>query len=77
MPNMFRSFTYPGSDFHEMNLEWLFDACCRNTGLALNVSGNALRLVNSDGEVLSSVIVSYAEKALTDKNGKDINILTK
>lgn len=73
MPNMFRNFTYPGSDFHEMNLEWLFDACCRNTGLALNVSGNALRLVNSDGEVLSSVIVSYAEKALTDKNGKDIS----
>ena len=73
MPNMFRNFSYPGSDFHEMNLEWLFDACCRNTGLALNVSGNALRLVNSDGEVLSSVIVSYAEKALTDKNGKDIS----
>lgn len=70
---MFRNFSYPGSDFHEMNLEWLFDACCRNTGLALNVSGNALRLVNSDGEVLSSVIVSYAEKALTDKNGKDIS----
>ena len=73
MPNMFRNFSYPGSDFHEMNLEWLFDACCRQTGLALNVSGNALRLVNSEGEVLSSVIVSYAEKALADKNGKDIS----
>ena len=72
MPNMFRNFTYPGSDFHEMNLGWLFDQCGR-PGLALNVSGNALRLVNSQGEVLSSVIVSYAEKALTDKNGKDIS----
>lgn len=73
MPNMFRNFSYPGSDFHEMNLQWLFDCCCRTTGIALNVSGNALRLVNSEGEVLSSVIVSYAEKALADKNGKDIS----
>ena len=72
MPNMFRNFTYPGSDFHEMNLQWLFDSM-GNPGLALNVSGNALRLVNSNGDVLSSVIVSYAEKALTDKNGNDIS----
>ena len=72
MPGMFRNFTYPGSDFHEMNLQWLFDSMGR-PGLALNVSGNALRLVNSNGDVLSSVIVHFAENALADKNGKDIS----
>ena len=73
MPNMFRNFSYPGTDFHEMNLDWLVDMCSKFVGLALNVSGDKLRLVNDKGEVVSSVTVSYAEKALTDKNGKDIS----
>lgn len=73
MPNMFRNFTYPGTDFHEMNLEWLVAMCQKFVGLALNVSGDKLRLVNDKGEVVSSVTVSYAEKATTDKNGKDIS----
>lgn len=73
MPNMFRNFTYPGSSFHEMNLDWLVAMCQKFIGLALNVSGDKLRLVNQDGEVISSVTVSYAEKATTDKNGKDIS----
>lgn len=73
MPNMFRNFTYPGSSFHEMNLDWLVDMCQKFIGLGLNVSGDKLRLVNQDGEVISSVTVSYAEKATTDKNGKDIS----
>lgn len=73
MPNMFRNFTYPGTDFHEMNLEWLVNMCQKFVGLALNVSGDKLRLVNENGEVVSSVTVSYATKALTDKNGKDID----
>lgn len=73
MPNMFRNFTYPGTDFHEMNLEWLVAMCQKFVGLALNVSGDKLRLVNEKGEVVSSVTVSYAEKATTDKNGKDIS----
>lgn len=73
MPNMFRNFTYPGTDFHEMNLEWLVDMCQKFVGLALNVSGDKLRLVNDKGEVVSSVTVSYAEKATVDKNGRDIS----
>ena len=73
MPNMFRNFTYPGTDFHEMNLDWLVDMCQRYVGLALNVSGDKLRLVNESGEVVSSVTVSYAEKATVDKNGRDIS----
>lgn len=73
MPNMFRNFTYPGSSFHEMNLDWLVAMCQKFIGLGLNVSGDKLRLVNQDGEVISSVTVSYAEKATTDKNGKDIS----
>ncbi len=73
MPNMFRNFTYPGTDFHEMNLDWLVDMCLKFVGLALNVSGDKLRLVNDKGEVVSSVTVSYAEKATVDKNGRDIS----
>ena len=73
MPNMFRNFTYPGSSYHEMNLEWLVNMCQKFVGLALNVSGDKLRLVNENGEVVSSVTVSYATKALTDKNGKNID----
>lgn len=73
MPNLFRNFTYPGTDFHEMNLEWLVAMCQKFVGLALNVSGDKLRLVNENGEVVSSVTVSYATKALTDNNGKNID----
>ena len=73
MPNMFRNFSYPGTDFHEMNLEWLVNMCQKFVGLALNVSGDKLRLVNENGEVVSSVTVSYATKALTDQNGKNID----
>ena len=73
MPNMFRNFSYPGTDFHEMNLEWLVAMCQKFVGLALNVSGDKLRLVNDKGEVVSSVTVSYATKALTDQNGKNID----
>lgn len=73
MPNMFRNFTYPGSSYHEMNLQWLVDMCMKYTGLALNVSGDKLRLVNDKGEVVSSVTVSYAEKATVDKNDRDIS----
>lgn len=73
MPNLFRNYTYPGTDFHEMNLEWLVAMCQKFVGLALNVSGDKLRLVNENGEVVSSVTVSYATKALTDNNGKNID----
>ena len=73
MPNMFRNFSYPGTDYHELSLDFLVDMCYKFVGLALNVSGDKLRLVNDKGEVVSSVTVSYSDKALTDQNGKNID----
>lgn len=64
---------YPYTDYHELNLDYLLRLCRENVGLSLNILGDNLRLVNADGEVISSVTVSYAEKALTDKNGRDIS----
>ena len=64
---------YPYTDYHELNLDYLLRLCRENVGLSLDVLGDNLRLVNANGEVISSVTVSYAEKALTDKNGKDIS----
>lgn len=69
---MFRNFTYPGSDFHELNLDFLLDMCCRFAGLRLDVQGDNLRLVNERDEVVSSVQVSYADKALKDIDGNMI-----
>lgn len=65
--------SYPYTDYHELNLDYLLRLCRENVGLSLDVLGDNLRLVNANGEVISSVTVSYAEKALTDKNGKDIS----
>ena len=69
---MFRNFTYPGSDFHEMNLDWLLCMCQRFAGLRLEVQGDYLRLVNERDEVVSSVQVSYADHALKDIDGNMI-----
>ena len=43
---------------------------CHACGLKLMVQGDYLRLVDKNGNVLSNVQVSYAEKALMDKDGK-------
>lgn len=64
---------YPYTDYHELNLDYIMKLCRENVGLHLNVLGDNLRLVNDNGDVVSSVTVSYAEKALSDKNGKDID----
>lgn len=64
---------YPYTDYHELNLDYIMKLCRENVGLALNVQGDKLRLINANGDVVSSVTVSYAEKALSDKNGKDID----
>ena len=69
---MFRNFTYPGSDFHEMNLDWLLCMCQKFAGLRLEVQGDYLRLVNERNEVVSSVQVSYADHALKDIDGNMI-----
>lgn len=68
---MFHEFPY--TNFSEMNLDWLVCMCRQNQGLHLAVVGDYLRLLNADNEVISSVQVSYAEKALTDVHGRDID----
>ena len=68
---MFHEFPY--TNFSEMNLDWLVCMCKKNQGLHLAVVGDYLRLLNANNEVISSVQVSYAEKALTDVHGRDID----
>lgn len=62
----------PYTDFHELNLDFLLREFRKYGGLKLVVQGDKLVLMNDKDEVVSSVTVSYATKALTDKNGKDI-----
>lgn len=63
---------YPYTDFHELNLDWLMGELKKYTGLKLAVAGDKLSLVNDRGEVINSVTISYAEKALNDVDGNPI-----
>lgn len=67
---MFHDFPY--TDFHELNLDYLMCLCKKSMGLKLQVVGDNLRLVNANGEVISNVTISYAEKALNDVDGRAI-----
>lgn len=62
----------PYTDFHELNLDFLLREFRKYGGLKLAVQGDKLVMLNDKDEVVSSVTISYATKALTDKNGKDI-----
>lgn len=46
--------------------------CCKALKFRLDTHGDYLRLINSKNEVLSSVKVSYADKALEDMEGNPI-----
>lgn len=67
---MFHEFPY--TSFSEMNLDWLVCMCKKNEGLHLAIVGDTLRLLNANNEVISNVTISYAEKALTDTDGRPI-----
>ena len=64
--------TYPYTDFHELNLDYILDLCRRTMGLHLETSGDFLKLVNQAGEDISKLKITYADKALTDMAGHDI-----
>lgn len=67
---MFHDFPY--TDFHELNLDYLFRCCGRGLGLRLDLQGDYLRLVNQKNEVVSQVKVHYSDTALTDVDGRPI-----
>lgn len=45
---------------------------CRKLGYRLEVSGDYLKLIDGKGNVISNVKIAYADKALTDIDGKAI-----
>lgn len=68
---MFHQFPY--TDFHELNLDYLFRCCGKGLGLKLDVQGDYLRLINAkDNSVVSQVKVHYADTALDDVDGRHI-----
>lgn len=68
MPN----YDFDHTDYHELPLDYILRLARQSMGLELKVVGDKLTLVNSLGQTLSSVTISYAEKALNDVNGRPI-----
>ena len=64
---------YPYTDFHELNLDYIMELARQTMGIHLAVNGNRLQLLNAVNEVISTVTVSYASKALTDVNDNPID----
>ena len=64
---------YPYTDFHEMNLDFIIDLAMKSMGLHLETQGNYLKLVNQAGEDVSKLEVTYAQTALQDTKGHDID----
>lgn len=64
---------YPYTDFHELNLDWLMKLARETMGLRLKVEDDYLKLVNAEGNELSKVTITYAEKALNDVHGNPID----
>ena len=60
------------TDYHELPLDYIMKLARESMGLKLKVVGDDLQLVNDLGQALSSVKVSYSDKALYDTLGRDI-----
>lgn len=63
---------FPYTNFHELNLDFILDLALKSMGLHLETQGKYLKLVNKAGEDISKLEVTYAQTALQDVNGNDI-----
>lgn len=64
---------FPYTNFHEMNLDFIMSLAMKSLGLHLETQGNYLKLVNQAGEDVSKLEVTYAQTALQDTHGNDID----
>lgn len=64
---------YPYTDFHELNLDYILNLARSSMGLHLEQSGKFLKLVNAQGDEISKLQIYYAETALKDDIGNNID----
>ena len=64
---------YPYTDFHELNLDYILKLARSSMGLHLEQSGKFLKLVNAQGEEISKLQIYYAQTALQDVIGNNID----
>ena len=64
---------YPYTNFHEINLDFIMKLAMESLGLHLETQGKYLKLVNQAGEDISKLEVTYAQTALQDTHGNDID----
>ena len=70
---------YPMTDFHEINLDYLLKKYCevdnelkaQIAGLVLDNNANKLRLLDKDGNVITSVTVAFATNATNAVNANN------
>lgn len=64
---------YPYTDFHELNLDYLMKLARESMGLHFEQADKFLKLVNAQGQEVSRAKIYYAETALTDDLGNNID----
>lgn len=64
---------YPYTDFHELNLDYILKLARSSMGLHLEQADKFLKLVNAQGEEISKLQIYYAQTALQDDIGNNID----
>ena len=64
---------YPYTDFHELNLDYILNLCRSSMGLHLEQADKFLKLVNAQGDEISKLQIYYAQTALQDDIGNNID----